>query len=54
MSSKNPKLEDLNLDLGAIRRYEIDLSRGILKADGDEDHRRLMEAMAQMAPTGSP
>ncbi len=54
MGSKNPKLEDLNLDLGAIRRYEIDLSRGILKADGEADHRRLLEAIEKIGPWGLP
>ena len=35
------------------QKYELDLSRGILKADGDEDHARLMQAlqaMQQMQP----
>ena len=29
-------------DLSNLSTYELDLSRGILKADGDEDHARLM------------
>lgn len=30
------------------QKYELDLSRGILKADGDEDHTRLMQALQAM------
>ena len=30
------------------QKYELDLSRGILKADGDEDHSRLMQALQAM------
>ena len=30
------------------QKYEIDLARGILKADGTEDHSRLMQAMEAM------
>ena len=32
-------------DLSNLSTYELDLSRGILKADGDEDHARLMQAL---------
>lgn len=32
----------------APRKYEIDLSRGVLKADNTEDHQRLMEALQAM------
>ena len=28
-----------------IKKYEIDLSRGILKSEGPEDHRRMMDAL---------
>ena len=30
------------------QKYELDLARGIMKADGDEDHSRLMQAIAAM------
>jgi site-specific recombinase XerD len=30
------------------QKYELDLSRGIAKSDGDEDHSRLMQAIAAM------
>lgn len=35
----------MKIDLSNIRRYEIDLERGILKADGEDDHRRALEAL---------
>ncbi|MBC3864337.1 phage integrase SAM-like domain-containing protein [Undibacterium jejuense] len=36
----------MSIDLNNIKKYELDLSRGIAKSDGPEDHQRLMEAMA--------
>ncbi len=42
-------LNDLTMnkkDLPA--KYELDMTRGILKADGDEDHTRLMQAIEAM------
>lgn len=41
----NPKLSDFNFDPAALRRYELDLSKGIAKADGPEDHARMLEAI---------
>jgi len=35
-----------NLEPDTVKRYEIDLSRGILKSDGVEDHARMLEALA--------
>ena len=35
-------------DLSNLSTYELDLSRGILKADGDADHARLMQALQAM------
>lgn len=35
-------------DLSNLSTYELDLSRGILKAEGDEDHVRLMQALQAM------
>ncbi len=34
------------IDLSKVRKFEIDLSRGIAKADGPEDHARMMEALS--------
>lgn len=36
----------MTIDPTEIRKYELDLSRGIVKADGPEDHGRLMDALA--------
>jgi len=35
--------------LDKIRKFEVDLSRGILKADGPEDHKMMMEALEMYA-----
>jgi integrase len=40
-------LESVHLD--KIKKFEVDLSRGILKADGPEDHKMMMEALAMYA-----
>lgn len=48
VSYKNhrPKVSDFDLsNLSGIRKYEVDLSRGILRADGPEDHQQLLEAL---------
>lgn len=37
-----------------VRPFEIDLSRGILKSDGEEDHKRMMEALAIMKTMPAP
>lgn len=37
-----------------IKKYEIDIGRGIFKADGPEDHQRLLEALSLVAKTQSP
>lgn len=35
----------LGIDFEKIRKYELDLNRGVAKADGPEDHERLMETL---------
>lgn len=40
-------LESVHLD--KIKKFEVDLSRGILKADGPEDHKMMMEALDMYA-----
>lgn len=35
----------VEIDFDKIRTYELDLNRGIAKADGPEDHARLMDAL---------
>ena len=44
-------LVSLNFDSDKLKRFEIDLSRGILKADGPADHQRMMEALAVLKNT---
>ncbi|SDP84970.1 hypothetical protein SAMN04489708_13156, partial [Paracidovorax cattleyae] len=45
-----PKLSDFNLDPSKLSKYELDLSRGIARSDGPEDHARLLEAIEAIAP----
>lgn len=40
------------MDLSKIRRYEINLQTGLLKSEGEDDHRRLLEAPAQLQGSG--
>ncbi|MEX8519588.1 MAG: phage integrase SAM-like domain-containing protein [Leptothrix sp. (in: b-proteobacteria)] len=35
-----------------IKKYEIDLGRGVFKADGQEDHDRMMKALEKLDKTG--
>lgn len=41
--SKTVKPEDF--DLSSLKNYEIDLSRGVFRADGPEDHQMMMDAL---------
>ena len=43
MAANKPKLTDFNFS--DANRYEIDIAAGRYKADGDEDHQRLLEAL---------
>ncbi len=43
MATNKPKLTDFNFS--DVNRYEIDIAAGRYKADGDEDHQRLLEAL---------
>lgn len=45
-----PKLSDFNLDPSKLSKYELDLSRGIARSDGPEDHARLLEAIEAIGP----
>lgn len=36
------------------KKYEIDLGRGVLKADGPEDHKRMMQALKAMPKPAAP
>lgn len=41
-------------DAGGLRPYEIDLQQGIFKSDGEDDHRRMMEALAMFKSMPNP
>lgn len=45
-----PKLSDFNLDPSKLSKYELDLSRGIARSEGPEDHARLLEAIEAIGP----
>lgn len=54
-----PKITDFDFGKEAIRKYEADFSTGKMKADGADDHARMMEAMklwqsTQQKPTPKP
>lgn len=36
-------------DLSKIRKYQIDLGKGVLQADGPDDHQRLLEALQALS-----
>ena len=42
----------MEIDLAGLRKFEINLKEGILKADGAEDHARMMEALAMLKGSG--
>lgn len=49
-----PKLSDFNFNLGTVKRFELDLSRGIAKADGPEDFARMMQALEKLSALTPP
>lgn len=44
----------MKFDLSKVRKYEIDLAKGVLKADGEEDHQRLIEALNALKSAPQP
>ena len=48
-ASKLLEAVQVAVDLTKFRKYELDIERGIAKADSPEDHQRLFEAMQLMA-----
>ena len=44
-ASKLLECIQMDIDLSKIRKYELDLSRGIARSDGAEDHQRMMDAI---------
>ncbi|MBK4736319.1 tyrosine-type recombinase/integrase [Noviherbaspirillum pedocola] len=41
-----------SFDLSNVRKYEIDISKGIYRADGPEDHQMMMEALKSIKGIG--
>ncbi len=50
VNKSNPSLSYFNFDLGKLRRYEIDLKNGVLKASDAADHKLMMEALDRLGP----
>ena len=48
-----PKLSDFNFNSSPLSRYELDLTRGIAKANDAEDHQRLMAALSLLKQPGT-
>lgn len=51
---KKPKISDFSFDPEKLRHYELDLSRGIVRSDGPEDHERLMQALDRISALSTP
>lgn len=49
-----PKLSDFNFDSSPIKRYEVDLQRGIVKADNPEDHLRALQTIEALQRFATP
>lgn len=50
INGDNPDVSDFNFDPARLRRYEIDLKNGVLKASDAQDHKRMMEALSRIGP----
>gem|GEM_PF-986708 len=44
----------MKIDFDKIRKYEIDLDRGVLRADGADDHERMIEALGMLKSVSKP
>jgi site-specific recombinase XerD len=44
----------MKIDLSGIRTYEIDLKNGLLKSDGIDDHKRMLEALGVLTALQQP
>ena len=44
----------MQFDFDKIRKYEIDLTRGVLRADGADDHERMIEALGMLKSVSKP
>ena len=46
------KAIDMAIDPSKIKKYEIDLERGVFKSNGNEDHRNMLEAISKIENIG--
>lgn len=46
------KVIDMTIDLKKIKKYEIDLARGVFKSNGREDHMDMMDALSNIDRIG--
>lgn len=46
------KVIDMAIDPDKIKKYEIDLCRGVFKSDGAEDHKNMLEALSNIDKIG--
>lgn len=46
------KAIDMTIDPSKIKKYEIDIERGIFKSNGTEDHRNMLEAISKVENIG--
>lgn len=46
------KVIDMTIDLKKIKKYEINLARGVFKSNGREDHADMMDALANIDRIG--
>lgn len=46
------KIIDMTIDLKKIKKYEIDLARGVFKSNGREDHADMMDALSNIDRIG--
>lgn len=46
LMAKQPDIDINSINLGDTKSFEMDISRGLFKSDGPEDHQRMMETLA--------
>lgn len=46
LMAKQSPIDINSIDLGDPKSFEMDISRGVFKSDGPEDHQRMMQALA--------
>jgi integrase len=54
LNMHKPKLSDFDFGSSVLKRYEIDLASGKLRADGPEDHALMMQALEKLTAAITP